>query len=175
MSKFFKKIKHPIKKLSERNYDVVFLGNVNYGDSYLSTHRLEILNKIKEIGEKHKLKYIAAEKININQYYEVLKETKIFVSPYGYGEWSLKDYECIQYGCHIIKPNIFYESYPKYYENMSHFNDNINNLEHLILDLLNNIELIQDKVNKNRQLYLEYTLQNNIIELEKHIMDKISK
>ena len=150
----------PLKK---RYYDIAFLGTINYGTNsesakILTNHRTELCKKLSGICEKHKLNYIVQPSISLKKYNKVLQQTKIFVSPYGWGEWSLKDYECICNGCHVIKPNIYYKSIPNYYENMDHYNDDLEKLEPLILDLLNpkNINDIQEKVNKNRELFVQY-------------------
>jgi hypothetical protein len=161
---FYRQYINDIIPLKNRIYDVVFLGTLNYTDNKITQHRKELCEKLIEICKNNKFNYIVNSSISIKQYYKILKKTKIFVSPYGWGEWSLKDYECICYGCHVVKPNIYYESYPNYYKNMDHYNDDLSQLEPLLIDLLyNKIDIIQEKVNKNRQLFINYNIHNDDI------------
>jgi hypothetical protein len=57
-------------------------------------------------------------KLPKNQYYNTLTQSKIYVSPYGFGEYAIRDLEAMQFGCILIKPdmshmdgipNIFYK------------------------------------------------------------------
>lgn len=162
ISRYFRNFQHEAKPLKHRHYDIVFIGNLNYGETNVTKQRLEIVEKIKQIGEKHKLNFYSGSSIKINNYFDILKETKLFISPYGWGEWSLKDFECVLYGCQCIKPNIYYKCNPNFYENMEHYGDNIDNLENLVLNLLSDLDTQQIKVNKNRQLFLEYNPENDI-------------
>ena len=40
----------------------------------------------------------------VEAFHACLRDAKIFVSPYGYGEYSWKDYESIYSGCVLVKP-----------------------------------------------------------------------
>lgn len=159
-----------VKPISERKYDIVFLGSINFSNDKITNHRKSIYNKLLEIGMKNKLNYVISSSINIKDYYNILSETKLFISPRGYGEWSLKEYECICFGCHVIVPNGNIISYPNYYYNFDNFDNNIEKLEDLIINLLNDTNMVQEKVNTNRNLFLKYkrdkpiVLLNNILQ-----------
>ncbi len=164
-----------VKPLINRTRDVVFLGNIEYGgDIKLTTHRKQLCSKLKEICTKNKLNFIAESSIDRRKYYKVLRDTKIFVSPYGWGEWSLKEYECICYGCHVVKPNIYYKCFPNYYENMDHYDDDLEKLEQLLLNLLKNINDVQKKVDKNREMFTNYNDNDCTTELDRLIISKFS-
>jgi hypothetical protein len=174
MSKYFRNYQNEVKQLKDRFYDVVFIGNLKYDDKQIEKQRIDILEKIKEIGEKNKLSFYSCGSIKLEEYYDILRETKLFISPYGYGEWSLKDYECILFGCQVVKPNIYYKCHPNFYENMEHYNDDINNFEKTILNLLENICVQQKKVDINRQMFLKYNLEEDIKILENEITKNLS-
>lgn len=145
-----------VKPLNERQYDLVFLGNTNY-DTNITKHRLEIKKRIQKICKRNNLKYFMNYKpIKYTNYVNILSKTKIFMSPYGWGEFSTKDYECICYGTHILKPKIYFEYYPNFCKNMDDFEIDYSNFEDKVLHILNNIEDTQKKVDDNRKMFLEY-------------------
>jgi hypothetical protein len=119
------------KPLKDRKIDVFFSGTLKYHNkdphlnikrdeyvekcgSLITQHRLDTLNAI------NKLKchvYAPNGKLHYKDYLNNLQNSKIFVSPYGNGEFSHKDFECTLYGCILIKPlsnNLI--SYPNIYE-----------------------------------------------------------
>lgn len=164
-----------VKPLNERQYDLVFLGNTNY-DTNITKHRLEIKKMIQKICKRNNLKYFMNYKpIKYTNYVNMLSKTKIFVSPYGWGEFSTKDYECICYGTHILKPKIYFEYYPNFCKNMDDFEIDYSNFEDKVLHILNNIEDTQKKVDDNRKMFLEYNEKNHLLELEKNIKEVYSK
>jgi len=78
-----------VPRLQNRKYDIVFTGATNY-DGIYGEHRKEIIKRIEEFAKKYRCTYFVNHgKLELNKYYELLKQTKIFISPYGYGEFSL--------------------------------------------------------------------------------------
>ncbi len=134
--------------LKDRKYDIVFSGETNYNDEMITNHRKNIVTKIIEFATKYGYTYFTSNcRINIHKYYDLLSQTKIFISPYGFGEFSLKDFECVCFGCHVIKPKIYFE----YFElDLSNFDDKVKYA-------LDNLEETQSKVNKNRKLFSDYS------------------
>ena len=95
--------------LSNRKYDVVFMGTTQY-DEKITKHRLDVIKNIEDICRKNNLEYYTSSApIKYSKYMNILNNTKIFISPYGWGEFSLKEYECICYGAHIVKPKIYFQ------------------------------------------------------------------
>ena len=171
ISRLYKKIfKHDIKPLSEREYDLVFLGWTNY-DTNITKHRLDTKKIIETVCKKNNIKYYLNDNLlKHNHYLNLLSMTKIFVSPYGWGEFSTKDYECICCGAHILKPKIYFEYYPNFCKNMDDFEVDYSNFENKVLNILNNIEQAQEKVDDNRKMFLEYNEKEHFLELEKNII-----
>ena len=87
--------------LSKRKYDVIFMGTTQY-DEKITKHRLDVIKNIEDVCSKNNLQCYTSNAPNI------LNNTKIFISPYGWGEFSLKEYECICYGAYIVKPKIYF-------------------------------------------------------------------
>ena len=100
--------------LSNRKYDVVFMGTTQY-DEKITKHRLDVIKNIEDVCSKNNLQcYTSNAPIKYSKYMNILNNTKIFISPYGWGEFSLKEYECICYGARIVKPKIYFQYYPNY-------------------------------------------------------------
>ena len=152
--------------LSKRKYDVVFMGTTQY-DEKITKHRLDVIKNIEEVCIKNNLKYYTSNTpIKYSKYMNILNNTKIFISPYGWGEFSLKEYECICYGAHIVKPKIYFQYYPNYCENMDDFEIDFSNFESKILGILANLGEAQKKVDSNRKMFLDYCANKHCAELE---------
>lgn len=165
MSHLYRKIfVHDVEPIQNRTYDIVFLGTINYGNNNISRIRTDVVEKIKNICHNKGLTYIAQSSIPIYKYYNILKSTKIFVSTYGWGEFSLKEFECICMGCHIIKVGKYFECSPNYYENIDNVRIDLSDFEEKITHLLSsdNISNTQLKVDKNRSLFLKNNYIDNI-------------
>ena len=105
--------------------------------------------------------------IPLHKFYRILKNTKIFISPWGCGEWSLKEFECICFGTHCIIPNKHLENYPNYYSNFDEYLLDFTNLEDVILNSLNNLDIIQEKIENNKKLFSEYSNEKQVKLIEK--------
>ena len=159
--------------LSKRKYDVVFMGTTQY-DEKITKHRLDVIKNIEEVCIKNNLKYYTSNTpIKYSKYMNILNNTKIFISPYGWGEFSLKEYECICYGAHILKPKIFFQYYPNYCANMDDFEIDFSNFESKILGILANLDKTQRKVDSNRKLFLDYCEDKHCSEMENKILEFI--
>jgi hypothetical protein len=160
-SSCFKRIyDHVVKPLNERKYDIVFLGHLNYTPE-LTAFKKNIIDAILKMGKMHNLTVLAQESVSQNQYYNVLSNCKIFVSSYGWGEFSTKEYECICKGAHVLKSKIYFETFPKFYENMDDFELDLSNFDEKILTILNHLNDAQAKVDRNRELFQGYNSKNH--------------
>lgn len=163
-----------ILPLFKRKYDVVFLGTTEYDDK-ITKHRLDVIKNIEEVCKKNNLVYYTSNKpIKYTKYINILNNTKIFISPYGWGEFSLKEYECICLGAHIVKPKIYFNYYPNYCENMDDFEIDFSNFESKILHILGNLDIAQEKVINNRKMFLEYNQKKHCVELENKIITMLN-
>lgn len=103
------KYQSEVTPLCERKYDVVFMGTTQY-DEKITKHRLDVIKNIEDVCSKNNLHcYTSNIPIKYSKYMNILNNTKIFISSYGWGEFSLKEYECICYGAHIVKPKIYFQ------------------------------------------------------------------
>jgi hypothetical protein len=168
---FKNKYQPKVLPLYQRKYDVVFMGTTQY-DEKITKHRLDVIKNIEDVCRKNNLQcYTSTAPIKYSKYINILNNTKIFISPYGWGEFSLKEYECICFGAHIVKPKIYFQYYPNYCENMDDFEIDFTNFESKILHILANLDNSQKKVDSNRKMFLDYCAHKHLAELENKIMN----
>ena len=93
-----------------RPIDVFFAGRIEYinGDkksgALISEHRLRCIEKLLHI-KNLKIVNIQGRQLNAQKYMEYMRNSKIAISPWGWGEACYRDYEAILSGCLLIKPN----------------------------------------------------------------------
>lgn len=95
-----------LKPLAQRSIDIAFLGGTQEHE-VLKKHRANAAAAIHAMGSRHpQLRVVAGLKKTktVGEFYELLRDVKFFVSPYGYGEFANKDYEAILSGCVLVKP-----------------------------------------------------------------------
>ncbi|KAK9809921.1 hypothetical protein WJX72_001756 [[Myrmecia] bisecta] len=94
------------KPLQERTFDVAFVGKMSYKYSpEIGQHRTLAALAVKRLKRKHPhLQVHLGSSFDLPDYLALLLDTKVFISPYGMGEWSYKDFEAIMCGCVLIKP-----------------------------------------------------------------------
>jgi hypothetical protein len=107
----------------DKLYDVcclIGIGKENYEhelrtDVYYNQSRYQLFDQVKNL----KCNVITTEKtgkLEKQQYFNVLANSKICISPYGYGEIAIRDIEAILSGCIVIKPDMsFVDTTPNIY------------------------------------------------------------
>lgn len=161
--------------ISTRKYDITYIAHLDYSD-VITSHRKDIVNILYSIGKKHNLNVYLGKnnngsKLPLHKYYRILKNTKIFVSPWGWGEWSLKEFECICFGTQCLIPNKHLYNYPNFNENFDEYLLDHTNLESKILELLGDLDKTQKKIDLNRKLFLEYSNEKQINLIEELIFN----
>jgi len=101
-------------QISKRKIDVAFMGRVTYENAKCGAgrHRQLLIDSLERIiarRPKWQIFVVAggtqkSKKMERALYREKLQETKIFISPHGHGEWSLKDEEAVLAGAVLLKP-----------------------------------------------------------------------
>jgi len=148
----FRKVVQP---LSERKYDVVFLGKTTY-DLKLTELKHRIIDRIHHLGEKYNLRVLATDSVSLLEYTRILTDSKVFVSSYGWGEFSTKEYDCINCGTHVVKSEIFFEACPNIYAHMDSFKLDLSDFDEVVLRCLRDLPGTQTKVNMARELVRTY-------------------
>ena len=97
----------------ERDIDVcaIYQGNLNNGnmdhevrtDTLYTSHRTSAWKELEKIQDRYK---IIKGQSSRDQFIEVMKRSKVGISPFGMGELCYRDLELIQWGCILIKPEM---------------------------------------------------------------------
>ncbi len=91
-----------------RDNDVFCRISTNYSRETIAFHR-KLLKK--KLENKYQL-----DRVSIYKYIKEIKNSKIVVSPFGWGEFSLRDFETFIEGGILFKPNMEHlETYPNFY------------------------------------------------------------
>lgn len=93
----------PVPSWRDRPIDLFCAGFLHDEFDILGNHRRQALRLVEASNRKYVT--IAGRLISQQMYYEMLRNTKIFVSPYGLGEYSFKDFEAMFAGCLVLKPD----------------------------------------------------------------------
>eukprot|EP00873_Tetraselmis_striata_P020139 jgi/Tetstr1/440403/TSEL_028737.t1 len=80
-------------------------------------HRQAAEEQMLAMAARHNLTFFVADsKLRYADYVDILRSTKVFLSPFGLGEFSGKDYEAILAGALVVKPMASaLKSYPNIY------------------------------------------------------------
>lgn len=100
------------KPLKERSIDVMYAGTTIFGPetpagAWVTAKRKQCVKNIKAL-EEHGLNVIAADhrEFTNKQYLDLLGDSKVFLSPFGWGEYCGKDFESLMSGCLLFKPSL---------------------------------------------------------------------
>ena len=159
----------PINK--DKNIDICAIYNAKHGhseehefrnDLFYTKHRegaWDILNNMKSRYD------IRTAKLPFEEYIRVLYNSKLSLSPFGMGEVCFRDFECMQYGTAIVKPNMArVRTKPDIYvEDESYISVDLDwsNLKEKTNKVLGNFDKYSYIVNNFREKFKkEYTLEN---------------
>ena len=99
-------------------------------------------------------------------YKDLLRQSKIVVGPFSYGDINLRDYEAILHGATLLKPNIDYlETWPPILvknETYKDFKWDFEDIEYSILTLLNNSNERLRIATNAQDLYRSYTSKDGM-------------
>lgn len=98
-----------------RKLDLVFRGGISYGEKeQISQQRNITLTTISKLKDEYN--FILGEKIGTSKYLNELRNSKLSVSPFGWGEVCYRDFESVIAGCLLFKPSMEHmETYPNIY------------------------------------------------------------
>lgn len=138
-------------KLSKSS-DISCRMNTNYSKNSIAFQRKQI-------------KKIFSDKFNSSRlsrykYYEELKKSKILISPFGYGEINLKDFEGFLYKCLVFKPNMDHlDTWPNLYikdQTYIDFKWNLDDVRLKIEEILSQPKKIKHITENAYENYLNY-------------------
>lgn len=98
-----------LRPIRERGIDVAFMGKTDYTQfvwaQHVTRHRQALIKHLHAVCAQHGWKcHIVSKSGDKSAYKKTLGNVKLFLSPFGLGEWSLKGEEAILSGAVLVKP-----------------------------------------------------------------------
>lgn len=110
---------------ASRPIDVFFAGSTIQGEKLTSSlsdniyvwHRKKAVEALKKVTNIKKI--VCGDRVfTYKDYIDLIKRSKIVVSPWGFGEWCYRDFEAILLGAVLLKPDTsFIKCIPNVYQN----------------------------------------------------------
>jgi len=155
--------------LGDRKYDIHFAGTVTYGGmegETITRHRTSAVKAIKRIAGNHFI--IEGRHAPRDEYDAAMQQSKIVVSPWGFGELAYRDYEALYAGAVLIKPDsAFVKTWPSILENEATYIP----CRHDWKDLPEKVQYVKDSWKtleemrvRNREILLEHWQEKKIAE-----------
>jgi len=136
------------EQLSMEDPDAVWIESLRYRTGVVD-HRQSAINQMQELADKYNLTIVTEKKKKrFTSFVELLQNTKVFVSPFGVGEFSGKDYEAMLAGAIVVKPLASkIESFPNIYESpyVVETKGDFSDLEEKVMPLLLDPEKLRTK------------------------------
>ena len=129
-------------------------------DLHYTTHRKGVWDKLDSKYNTRK------DKLPYQEYIQTLYNSKVAISPFGMGELCFRDFECMQFGTIIIKPDMsIVNTTPNIYiDNETYISVNYDwsNLTEKVDYVLSNFKELNKKINTNiRSMFIEkYSYEN---------------
>lgn len=104
-----------------RNYTANFMGTTEYATiPWLTWHRKEAALTLDELAIKGVICTHSRSASRV-EYWKLLEDTEVCISPWGCGETCWRDYEAVLLGCSVVKPDTSYveTTLPNFYSNRS--------------------------------------------------------
>ncbi len=101
-----------LKPSSERSVFAFFAGTTVYDESkpagkWITGHRKKCLRNLEAMkAAGHNIIIADHRAFNNSKYIDIMLDTKIIFSPFGWGEFCYRDYEALLCGCNLIKPDM---------------------------------------------------------------------
>jgi hypothetical protein len=131
-------VTQPVDLDAERPIDVHFAGTVDYEGSEVDTHRRLALKAAEDWQHHGVAVAVAGRTIPRERYYEQIRQSKVVLCPWGWGESTYRDYEAMALGAVVLKPDTSHvESWPDIYRPENYvvcrpdFSDAIDTVRHI--------------------------------------------
>lgn len=160
-------------KLKDRLIDVLFIGQITYGYKPVTEHRQIMWDKLGSL-KKHIVtrcqtdcRSIERPRIQNNQFFEFLRNSKIAICPFGFAAWSPRDLESLLAGTIVVKPKCDeHLIIPDIYndQHMIWCKKDYSDLEEIVNNILSNLDSYEEKYTQilPNQIASEISVENNV-------------
>jgi len=150
-----------------------FMEGVN---GYYDRHRKNCIDVLNNLPKNIKVKMLDAGKhLPIEQYYDIMRKSRIVIAPFGYGEIAPRDLEAVMFGSVLIKPDMSHiETVPNVYSDETYVSCawDFSDLEEKIDVILSDFKSKQEYFTNNMRA--AYTEAYNPYKLVEHTHHWIS-
>ena len=158
---------------ANRSIDISFVGGTHYPRSRLITqHRTAAVEAVEQVGG------LAGNSFPQGQFDDILLDSKLCLSPYGYGV-CYRSFESLYAGCLTIQPNSDYlESHPNVYvKNQTYFecNADFSNLREIKQSILDHYNSFKDMRIDNRNMLIKHYFSDLLLEHLQWVIRKCLK
>lgn len=140
----------------ERKYDLIFRGTTHNSSALAQAISFQ-RNKIINIFDTLNFNILRGNPVSKNIYWKELRNSKVSISPFGWGEICYRDFETLISGAVLIKPSMEHlQTYPNIYipnETYIPVDWNLNDLEEKLEVLLNNYASFKHIAENAQELY----------------------
>lgn len=157
---FFKKKNFSMKLKNYQNwendkskFDFICLMNKNFERSSVGFQRKKLCEKISKISNFNK---VADIRLNKKKYYETLRNSKVSVGSFGWGEVCYREFEAIACGAAIMFPDMsLIETWPNIYidnETYLSYDLDFKNFDQKLSHLISDVNLRKKLVNNSQDI-----------------------
>ncbi len=140
----------------ERKFDLIFRGTTHNSNAFAQAVSFQ-RNKLIRIFNALNFNILRGEAVSKNRYWQELRNCKLSISPFGWGEICYRDFETLISGAVLIKPSMEHlQTYPDIYipnETYIPVGWNLNDLEEKLEYLLNNYASYKRIAENGQELY----------------------
>lgn len=157
--------------------DIDLFCHVSYGPrnnvEWYGEHRMRAIEALQRLAPDYRLSVsgdYAGEKraVSSRQYFADIRRSRIAVSPFGWGEITMRDYEAVCYGCLLMKPSVDHvDAAPNIFipgETYVPVRWDFADLEEKCRYYLEHPEEMKQIVDRARQVYREYFTQDEFVQ-----------
>lgn len=132
------------RTIKKRSIDVFYAGTMSYANKLVDSHRESLVENLTSIKNRNVL-IGQGNVFHQDRFHDTIIQSKIFISPYGSGTYSWKDFEAIFAGCVLIKPKADFISHYgfKIYEKNKYCvscNPDFSDVHEIIESILTNLD-----------------------------------
>jgi hypothetical protein len=145
---------------SKKNIDILLKTTINLSRETVAFHREKLVKFLQLISQRNKLKsVIQGKRLSNKEFRSIMRHTKIFPSPFGWGEIGVRDYEAFIYGGVLLKPSVEHmETWPNVFINKKTyipFKWDFSDIEEKINLILSDEKLFENVAEQGQEEYLK--------------------
>lgn len=149
-----------VEGAKKRDFDLFIRMSTNLTRESLAFHRVEVARKLKKLSKEDGSLRLPLDKwYSFSEYNQLMANSKIAVSPFGYGELCVRDWSAFIFGACLLKPSMMHlETWPDIFiEGVTYqpFNWGFDDFESVIYELLENDKKRIEIAENGQKAYLD--------------------